>query len=89
MFCTDGKFFVNHLTNKIYVANGVTTTVYAIDGNTGSKVDEIQKLSAWNVAVNPTTNRIYVPSYFFNNLSVIDGRYDNVMKVLSIGMYPT
>jgi YVTN family beta-propeller protein len=80
---------INPLTNKIYVANGVTATVYVIDGgDTGSKVDEIRRLSAWNVAVNSVTNKIYVPSYFFNNLSVIDGKYDNVMTVIPIGRYP-
>lgn len=79
---------VNPLTNRIYVANGVNTTLYVIDGNTNYKVDEIRKLSAWSVAVNSDTDMIYVPSYFFNNLSAIDGRYDNVAAVIPIGTYP-
>ncbi len=42
----------------------------------------------WGVAVNPTTNRIYVANNKDNIVSVIDGGTDAVLKTVPVGMLP-
>ena len=38
------------------------------------------------VAVNPTTNRIYVANYDSNNVSVIDGASNTVVATVAVGV---
>ena len=40
------------------------------------------------MAVNPTTNRIYVANYDSNNVSVIDGASNTVVATVAVGSQP-
>jgi YVTN family beta-propeller protein len=74
---------VNEGTNKIYVANhgdalqfgGDPGSVTVIDGATGSTTTVIDPNAAVPnaVAVNSTTNKIYVANFLSSNITVIDG----------------
>jgi YVTN family beta-propeller protein len=44
--------------------------------------------SPWDVAVNPSTNRIYTSDLDSNTVSVIDGASDNVVATVSVGANP-
>ncbi len=79
---------VDPIANRIYVADGISSTVYVIDGNADTKIKEMHPLYGWNVAVNPVTDRIYVPSYILNNISVIDGKSYDMPSVIQMGPYP-
>ena len=75
---------VNTITNRIYVGNwaggwvsvidGATNTEIDTDGNPANGITHIPVGFAPHlVAVNPTTNRIYVANWGSDNVSVIDG----------------
>jgi YVTN family beta-propeller protein len=65
---------VNTTTNRLYVVNGLDSTVTIIDGSTNTvlgspiPVGHIPR----EVGVNPTTNRLYVANYLDDTVSVID-----------------
>ena len=42
----------------------------------------------WGVAVNSSTNRIYVANYNSNNVSVIDGANNTIVATVSVGSNP-
>lgn len=75
---------VNSATNQIYVAlfSGTTSTVSVIDGNTNTVVTSIPVSGAEYVAVNATTNRIYI-SDSDNTVRVIDGATNSVIATIS------
>ncbi len=77
---------VNPATNRIYVSNQMTNNVSVIDGATNTEIDTdgdpgngITRIPVGSgpvgVAVNPTTNRIYVNNFSWGSgsVSVIDG----------------
>src|SRR5919109_1478593 len=81
---------VNPTTNTIYVAGASFDraaksyaeggTLFVIDGKTKSVMGSIAMGgAAYHVAVNPTTNTIYVPDYNSGTISVIDGTTKSVM----------
>src|ERR671923_915232 len=81
---------VNPTTNTIYVAGASFDraaksyaeggTLFVIDGKTKSVMGSIAMGgAAYHVAVNPTTNTIYVPDYNSGTISVIDGTTNSVM----------
>jgi DNA-binding beta-propeller fold protein YncE len=78
------------VTNKIYVANSGTSNVTVIDGNTKSTTTITDpnvagaRLSAVAIAVNQTTNKIYVVNTSFDspgNVTVIDGATNTTTTV--------
>ena len=42
----------------------------------------------WGVAVNPSTNTVYVTNFYDNTVSVIDGSNNTVTSTVSVGGYP-
>lgn len=82
-----GTLAVNSHTNRIYaiVAMGDGVGVAVIDGTTNTVIDTIPiDASPYAIAVNPTTNRIYVSHYY--SVTVIDGERNEVItKVQVIG----
>src|ERR1044072_360651 len=77
---------VNSATNKIYVANQFSATVSVIDGASNNVIATIPLAGDLRaVAVNPVTNRIYVPVYQRSNiLYTIDGTADTVVSTLDL-----
>ena len=79
----------NSKNNKIYVANSGNNTVSVIDGDTDTKIGDIQ------VGVTPTyiafdnTNKIYVANSGNNTVSVIDGDTDTKIGDIQVGKRPT
>jgi len=78
---------VDAITNKIYVTNDTAVTV--IDGSTNRVVDTIpignsNSDTTDNIAVNPTTNKIYVVNNSNNTVTVIDGSTDTVSGTISV-----
>jgi YVTN family beta-propeller protein len=67
------------MTNRVYVA--CSDQVCVIDGATntmiGNPIDAAR--GPVGIAVNPATNRIYVPSYIDHTVTVIDGRTNTVV----------
>src|SRR5919109_912608 len=87
---------VNPTTNTIYVAGASFDraaksyaeggTLFVIDGKTKSVMGSIAMGgAAYHVAVNPTTNTIYVPDYNSGTISVIDGTTNSVMGSIDVG----
>jgi len=75
---------VNSITNKIYVANFLSSNITVIDGNTNTTTTitdpNAANLTVYAIAVNETTNKIYVannnidrPGANPGNITVIDG----------------
>jgi YVTN family beta-propeller protein len=57
----------------IYVSGYVSSTLFVVDGATGSVMGAAAVGSSpWGVAMNPDTNRIYVANAGSNNVSVIE-----------------
>src|SRR5260370_35146478 len=54
---------VNPVTNKIYVANGLSKTVTVIDGASNAATTVTVGSGPHTVAVNPVTNKIYVATF--------------------------
>jgi YVTN family beta-propeller protein len=80
---------VNPLTNRIYVANWLGSTVNVIDGNTNILLTSVSVGSyPQAIAVNPTTNKIYVVSNANSAVSVIDGSTDTVQTTVTVGTDP-
>jgi YVTN family beta-propeller protein len=92
--------------NKIYVANEGSGTVSVINGSNDKKVGDIPILvkarvlpflyKPINVAVNPSTNKIYVANIHIGSarkpvgtVSVIDGFSDKKIDDISVGSRPT
>jgi YVTN family beta-propeller protein len=75
---------VNPTTNQVYVAlfNGTSSTVSVIDGNTNTVVTSIAVSGAEYVAVNATTNRVFV-SDSDNTVRVIDGSTNALTATIS------
>jgi YVTN family beta-propeller protein len=79
---------VNLTTNRIYAANEGSANVSVIDGGTNAVVATVPVgLSAQGVAVNPSTNRIYVVGGW-NNVSVIDGATNSILGTALVGVQP-
>jgi len=90
---------VNPTTNRIYVANGDSWNVSVIDGATDTEIDTdgnpangITRIPVGDrpllLAVNPTTNRIYVANWLSDDLSVIDGATNTVGATVPVGVGP-
>ena len=89
----------NSTTNRIYVGNRWSDNVSVIDGATYTEIDTdgnpangITRIPVGyrphGVAVNPTTNRIYVANWGSDNVSVIDGGSDTVDATIPVGGGP-
>jgi YVTN family beta-propeller protein len=80
---------VNPVTNRIYVAEGGSSTVSVIDGARNAVVTAIP-LDSWplGAAVNPETNREYVGHAVDNTVSVIEDPGPEVYVLLVNGIAP-
>ena len=78
---------VNPVTNKIYVANGLSKTVTVIDGASNAATTVTVGSGPHTVAVNPVTNKIYVANFNGNTVTVIDGA-TNATTPVSAGANP-
>ena len=82
---------VNSVTNMIYVSNegqfnnGVavanTGSVTIINGSNNTFVNVTTGTESWAVAVNPVTNKIYIPNKDGSNISVVNGATNAVTTV--------
>src|SRR6516165_3889059 len=82
---------VNEATNKIYVANNGRTnawdpnkgSVIVIDGATNSTttITDPNAHGPRSLAINPSTNKVYVANDFSGNVTIIDGRTDSTTTV--------
>jgi YVTN family beta-propeller protein len=95
---------VNPVTNELYALGGsydyvsgtlttATETLTAINGETDTVISTLSTgQGSRGIAVNPTTNQIYVinsgSSTTFGNLSVIDGVTNTVTSSFEFGIYP-
>ena len=83
---------VNPKTNMIYAANYLSNTVSVLDATKESLVGTIdlgaQSTNPSELAVNPTTNKVYVTTGR-NSVVVIDGLTDRVTTTLQVGNSPT
>ena len=81
---------INYKTNKIYIAtkNGVNKTkIVVIDGKNNSIIDSITigiGFIPFAIAVNSITDRIYVSDLNSNNLHIISGARNKVIKTIEI-----
>jgi YVTN family beta-propeller protein len=73
---------VNPSTNKVYVADYDSNTMYVIDGSTETLAAKINlgecQCKPSGVAVNPSTNQIFVADYGNGWVTVVDGNTSNL-----------
>jgi len=79
---------VNPQTHLAYVTNAGNVTV--IDGNTDqiSKIISVSSGHLTSMAVNPSTNRIYVSDILDTHIFVIDSNDDTVITKIQVGKNP-
>jgi YVTN family beta-propeller protein len=71
---------INISTNKAYVTDYASNTVFVIDLKTNSVIHRIKVgTNPVGVSVNPISNRIYVTNVGDNTVSVIDGVKDQIL----------
>jgi len=73
---------VNVVTNKIYVSG---EDVAVIDGATNTVIATVPIENPYGIAVNPTTNEVYVADIFGNSVSVSNGRANSVVANITLG----
>jgi YVTN family beta-propeller protein len=80
---------VNPATNKTYVV--LAGEIDVIDGATDSltKVADVGAAGRNVLAVNPSTNTIYMANSQSGNLSVIDGETDSITATIAVGTTPS
>jgi hypothetical protein len=74
---------VNPVTDKIYVANAITT-ITVIDGATNATVFVTVGTNPEGIAVNPVTNTIYTTNYGSNSVTVITDAPVNDTKLWAL-----
>lgn len=79
---------VNHVTNRVYVANEGSGTVRVLDRVALTSSTVTVGASPVAVAVNTSTNRIYVANFAANSVSVIDGSTNTVTATVATGTNP-
>jgi YVTN family beta-propeller protein len=78
---SDEKLFTVYADNtSSYLSNYDNNNVI----NSGIKVDSYPV----GVAVNPTTNKIYVANEFSNTVSIVDGSTDKIEATVQVGSFP-
>ena len=78
----------NLTTHRIYVASRDTSQVFEVDEHTGALIRKIAVgLQPFGVAVNSTTNKIYVANFASDTLSVISGATGKVIKTISFAPF--
>lgn len=87
---------VNESTNRVYIGNEASDTVSVLDGVTNNLIDTdgnpgngITPISVGDVptsiAVNSSTNRVYVANFYGNSVSVINGATNAVLTTIATG----
>jgi len=73
-FIAPAGIAINISTNKAYVSDYASNTVFVIDLKTNSVIHRIKVgTNPVGISVNPISNRIYVTNIGDNTVSVIDG----------------
>jgi YVTN family beta-propeller protein len=90
---------VNPTTNRIYVVSSNFVTrrdvpVTVLDGATNTIIDTIPPLDpdrhgALSIAINPTTNRLYLPHFETDSVAVLDGTTHAVLATVPVGGFPS
>lgn len=81
---------VNPVTNRVYVTDNMTNSVFVIDGGTNAIVTPISVgQNPIGIDVNPITNLIYVANRFSNTVTIIDGTTNAVLNTIPLGNLPT
>ena len=81
---------VNTVMNKIYIS-GLDGVAMVIDGATNVVTPLDLPGFPNSIAVNPVTNKIYIPSNISNStggVTVLDGRTDNIIATVATGIEP-
>jgi YVTN family beta-propeller protein len=75
---------VNALTNRLYVGDASSGAVYVVDGTTNARLASIPGVgNVWQLAVNPTTNKIYAAITDF--VVIVDGGTNAVVARNRVG----
>ena len=96
--CGESASIVNPNTNKFYVASigsgppnagmppplpsSVNAMLYILDGSTNKVLTNFMLPYPTGMAVNPTTNKVYILSGYNNRVTVIDGLNDTVVSTI-------
>jgi len=87
---------VNPETNVIYVANGDSFTVYAINATSNAVIaniplgySEVFPYVPFGMAIDPRANRLYVANLGSNLLTVIDSTTNSKILLLPIPEFPS
>jgi len=75
---------VNPATNRIYVSTfgGSSEGIYVADGSTNGIIAYVQATEPRGIAVNPTTDKVYVTNLNDGTLSIIDGQTNTLLGVI-------
>ena len=73
------------------MANPVSNSISVIDGTTGKVLDNNITVGRYPaaIAVNPTTNKVYVANSGSNSVSVIDGSINDVVAGVTFNIHPS
>lgn len=86
-----GDMKVNVVTNRMYFVNPDTEvgSVGVLDGSTNQIIARINVgRFPFQLAINPRTNRIYVPNFRDATVSVINGQTNQVIQTIKVGRFP-
>ena len=79
---------ISAITGRNYVANSDSNPISVKDSKTNKVMAVLVGESPYGVAVNPTTNTIYVTNDLDSTTSVIDGKTNTVTDTVSVGESP-
>jgi YVTN family beta-propeller protein len=81
-------YYSSHLQNHAVLAQ--TNTLALNNTNGGSDIDSGIDVNTFpiGIAVNPSTNKVYVVNEFSNTVSVIDTKTDTVKSTINLGNFP-
>jgi YVTN family beta-propeller protein len=83
-------YYTSHLQNSDVLAQINTLESNYTDNNGGSDRDSGIDVNTFpiGIAVNPSTNKVYVVNEYSNTVSVIDTNTDTVKSTISLGNFP-
>ena len=82
------RLAVNPDTSRLYVTN-FNGDLQIIDADSGAEVKTLQAISAWAVAVNRTTNRVYVAQWAKGQVAVVNGTTNSIIAEIDVVPHPT
>jgi YVTN family beta-propeller protein len=75
---------------KLFTVYADNTSSYLSNYDNNNVIDSGIRVDSYpvGIAVNPTTNKIYVANEFSNTVSIVDGSTDKIEATVQVGSFP-